>query len=232
MKALSRDFTAKEKLLLLLLSLILVGLAYYQFVDRPVREALDIAHAEAESLTAELQTVEAKLARMRRMRSEMEDVTAGGTASEMGSYNNSKAEIAILNDILSEALQYTITFANVTRNGDQIRRNFTLQFTTDSYETMEHIVSTMSASHYRCLIGDLRCNAAKNEDLMKGIITVNATATFYETMVGGTPDAGLPESKPAANNRGANGYPMTAIPPTAGSLLLRFDMSGRCLKFV
>ena len=33
---------------------------------------------------------------------------------------------------------------------------------------------------------------------MKGIITVNATATFSETMVGGTPDAGLPESKPAA----------------------------------
>ncbi len=198
MKALSRDFTAKERLLLLLLGLILVGLAYYQFVDRPVREALDIAHAEAESLTVELQTVEAKLARMRRMRSEMEDVTAGGTASEMGSYNNSKAEIAILNDILQDAQEYTITFANVTRDGDQIRRNFTLQFTTDSYETMEYMLSALSESHYRCLIGDLRCNAAKNEDLMKGIITVNATATFYETMVGGTPDAGLPESKPAA----------------------------------
>ena len=198
MKVLSRDFTLKEKLLLLLLSLILVGLAYYQFVDRPVREALDIAHAEAESLTVELQTVEAKLARMRRMRSEMDDVTAGGTAREMGSYNNSKAEIAILNDILQDALEYTITFANVTRDGDQIRRNFTLQFSTDSYEIMEYMLSALSGSHYRCMIGDLRCNAAKNDDLMRGIITANATATFYETMVGGTPDAGLPESKPAA----------------------------------
>ena len=198
MKALSRDFSLKEKLLLLLLSLILVGLAYYQFVDRPVREALEIAHAEAASLTTELSTVEAKLAKMRRMRSEMEDVTAGGTASEMGSYNNSKAEIAILNDILQDALEYTITFSNVTRNGDQIRRNFTLQFTTDSYEVMEYMLSALSESHYRCLIGDLRCSASKNQDLMKGAITVNATATFFETMVGGTPDAGLPVSKPAA----------------------------------
>ena len=198
MKVLSRDFTLKEKLLLLMLSLILVGLAYYQFVDRPVREALDIAHAEADALSVELQTVEAKLARMRRMRAELEDVTAGGTASEMGSYNNSKAEIAMLNDVLSEALQYSITFANVTRSGDQIRRNFTLQLTTDSYETMEHIISAISASHYRCLIGDLRCTATRERDVLDGNISIGATATFFETMVGGTPDAGLPESKPAA----------------------------------
>ena len=198
MKVLSRDFTLKEKLLLLLLGLILVGLAYFQFVDRPVREALQIAHSEADALSIELSTVEAKLARMRRMRAELDDVTAGGTASEMGSYNNSKAEIAMLNDALSEALQYSITFASVTRSGDQIRRNFTLQLTTDSYETMEHINNQINASHYRCLIGDLRCSATQENDVLEGNITVSATATFFETMVGGTPDAGLPESKPAA----------------------------------
>jgi len=198
MKVLSRDFTLKEKLLLLLLGLILVGLAYFQFVDRPVREALQIAHSEADALSIELNTVEAKLARMRRMRAELDDVTAGGTASEMGSYNNSKAEIAMLNDVLSEALQYSITFANVTRSGDQIRRNFTLQLTTDSYETMEHIINQINASHYRCLIGDLRCSGTQENDVLEGNITVSATATFFETMVGGTPDAGLPESKPAA----------------------------------
>ena len=198
MKILSRDFTLKEKLLLVLLGLILVGLAYFQFVDRPVREALEIAHAEADSLSTELQTVEAKLEKMRRMRAELDDVTAGGTASEMGSYNNSKAEISMLNDVLSEALQYSITFANVTRSGDQIRRNFTLQLTTDNYETMEHIVSTINASHYRCLIGDLRCTATHGRDVLDGNITASATATFFETMVGGTPDAGLPQSQPAA----------------------------------
>ena len=198
MKVLSRAFTLKEKILLFLLSLILVGLAYYQFVDQPVRSALANARAEADSLSMELTAVESKLATMRRMRSELDDVTAGGKASEMGSYNNSKAEIAMLNDVLSEALQYSITFANVTRSGDQIRRNFTLQLTTDNYETMEHIVSTISASHYRCLIGDLRCTATRGRDVLEGNISVGGTATFFETMVGGTPDAGLPKSQPAA----------------------------------
>ena len=198
MKTLSRSFTMKEKLLLLLLSLVLVGLAYFQFVDRPVRSALESARAEADSLRTELQTVEAQLARMRRMRAELDDVTAGGAASEMGSYNNSKVEIATLNDILSDTLQYTITFANVTRNGDQIRRNFTLNFTVEDYDMLERVVSAIAANHQRCLIGDLRCNGSRTGDLTDGNITANATATFYETMVGGTPDAGLPETKAAA----------------------------------
>lgn len=198
MKVLSRDFTFREKLLIFFLGLILVALAYYQFVDKPVRAALESAHTEAEQLTVELQTVQSKLERMHRMRNELEDVTAGGTATEMGSYNNSKEEIASLNEILKDTLQYSITFANVTRSGDQIRRNFSLQFTVDSYESMERLLQSLAENHHRCLIGEVRCNSTRNANIMEGNITVNATATFFETMVGGTPDAGLPESRPSA----------------------------------
>ena len=198
MKVLSRDFTTKEKLLLLLLSLILVGLAYYQFVDQPVRTAINNAHAERDSLSMELTAVQAKLVVMRRMRDEMEDITAGGTVSEMKSYNNSKAEIALLNDILRGTPQYSINFANVTRDGDQIRRNFTLTFTTESFDTVVRVLRQLEQSPYRCLIGDLKISAARGGSIRLGTITVTATATFFETMVGGTADAGLPESRRAA----------------------------------
>ncbi len=198
MKVLSRDFTLKERLLLLFLGLILVALAYYQFVDKPARAALESARVESEQLTVELQGVQAKLDQMHLMRDELEDVTSGGAASEMGSYNNSKEEIASLNDILKDTLQYSITFANVTRSGDQIRRNFSLQFTVDNYESMERLLAALAENHHRCLIGEVRCNSTRNSNIMDGNITVNATATFFETMVGGTPDAGLPESRPSA----------------------------------
>ena len=200
MKALSRDFSLKEKILLLFLCLVLVGLAYYQFVDRPVRESLAAAQAEADSLTVELTAVQSKLELMRRMRDEVEDITAGGTASEMGSYNNSKEELAYLNDILQAADQYTISFSEVTRDGDQIRRNFALQVTAESYEAMETILSRLYGSHYRCLIGDIRCSAPERNvyGVLEGRISVNATATFFETLVGGVPDAGLPADQSAA----------------------------------
>lgn len=199
MKNMNREFTTREKLLILLLCLILVGLAYYQFVDQPVRTALNNAHAERDSLLTELAAVNAKLTVMRRMRDEMEDITAGGTVSEMKSYNNSKPEIALLNDILRGTPDYTITFADVTRDNDQIRRNFSLTFVSDKYESIQRIVKQLSESPYRCLIGDLKISVTRGKTMEEGPINVNATATFFETMVGGVVDAGLPATSAAAS---------------------------------
>ena len=198
MKIMSRDFTTKEKLLLLFFALVLVALAYYNFVDKPVRAALASAAAEQESLQTELQSVQAQLERMHRMRSELDDVTAGGTASEMGSYNNSKLEIESLNRILGDTLKYNISFSNVTRSNDQIRRNFNLSFTVDNYETLERVVSALTQNQHRCLIGDLNCNSTRNSNVLDGNVSATTTGTFYETMVGGTPDAGLPQDSAAA----------------------------------
>lgn len=198
MKKLNREFTSREKLLILLLCLILVGLAYYQFVDQPVRTALNNAHAERDSLLTELTAVNAKLTVMRRMRDEMEDITAGGTVSEMKSYNNSKPEIALLNDILRGTPDYTITFADVTRDNDQIRRNFSLTFVSDKYASIQRIIKQLSESPYRCLVGDLKISVTRGKTMAEGPINVNTTATFFETMVGGVVDAGLPQSTAAA----------------------------------
>ena len=186
MKMWSRDFTRKEKALLLVLVIVLLGLAYYQFVDKPVRSEIAAAEAECASLQSELDVVQLELARLEKMQSELDGIEG---ASVMGSYNNSAAELKLLNDVLADTLQYTISFANVTRNGDQIRRDFTLQFKARDYDAMQDIVRRLCDGEYRCLVGDMRCSLVND---IQNYVTVNATATFYETMVGGTPDAGLP----------------------------------------
>ena len=199
MSIMSRDFTIKEKVLILLLCLILLGLAYYRFVDQPIRQDLETAASEKAMLQVELTAVNSKINQLQRMQDEMVDVTGGGTVSIMESYNNSKQEISFLNDVLSAATQYTISFTNITRYGDQVRRYFTLQFTAPDYDTMLSIVSQLSNSHYRCLIGDMQCSAVTKSRYYTDYTQVSAsmTATFYETMVGGTADAGLPADSSA-----------------------------------
>ena len=192
MKIVTREFTTREKVLLLILSLILIALVYYQFVDQPVKREIEAANSQAENLSVELQIVEAKLETMRKMALEMEDITKGGAASVMGSYNNSKEEMEILNDVLENTLQYSISFANVTRDGDQIRRNFSIMFSVGSYEAMETVLKKLADSKWRCLVGDVQCSQIIGPNYETGYFTVSATATFFETMVGGTPDAGLP----------------------------------------
>jgi len=196
MKIWSRDFTRFETILLVVLGVLLVGLVYIQFVDRPVRTAIASSKAECEMIESELSVVRARADRLDRLNSEMEEIRADGAASRMESYNNSKAEIALLNDVLSDAQQYTINFADVTRSNNQIRRRFTLSFRTDDYRSMRRIVDKLCASPYRCLIDEIRCTATSNSK--ESYVSANVTATFFETMVGGTPDAGLPEDSAAA----------------------------------
>ena len=194
MKLLSRDFTGPEKALLLVLCLILLALAYYRFVDIPVREEIADAQAEKESLQTELRAVNTRISKLEAMQKELDTITQDGRISRMESYNNEKEELALLNGILGAADKYTIHFTGVTRSGDQIRRNFTLQFTTEDYDAMLDILTALSQSRCRCLVGDLRCSDSSGSPEKGNSVTVSMTATFFETMVGGTPDAGLPES--------------------------------------
>jgi beta-glucosidase/6-phospho-beta-glucosidase/beta-galactosidase len=204
-KILSRDFSRGEKIILIILAIVLVGLVYYQFVDKAVRESIEKANAEAEAIKVELTTVNAKIKRMEEMQAELDSITSDPNASYMGSYNNSKEEIAFLNDVLSNALQYSISFSNVTRDGDQIRRNFSLQFTTSDFSGMEKVMKQLCDGKLRCLINDIsysitRYNYSAAEREEYGVdyyerVNLNCTATFFETMVGGTEDAGLPTQK-------------------------------------
>lgn len=197
MKVLSRDFTLKEKILLLILSLALIGLAYYQFIDQPVRRDLAAAQSEKEYLQIELNAVQAQLVQLKKMEQELTDLSGDNSLGIMGSYNNSKTEIALLNDILRDTQQYSISFSDVTRNGNLIRRNFSLQFTASDYEEAIQMLTRLSRSECRCRLGNVYCEA-EDGNVLKGPVSVSATATFYETMVGGKEDAGLPKDQAAA----------------------------------
>jgi hypothetical protein len=194
MKVLSRDFTRKEKALLLFLSLLMVGLAYYRFVDMNVRETIEKANAEAANLQIELQTLQARVTRLRNLQAQLDSMEELGELSYMPSYNSVKEEVAFLNDVLASTERYNISFADVTRTGAQIRRSFTLQYTTLDYGEAEQIIKELCDYKNRCLVGDIRCSI--ND---KGEVTMNTAATFYETMIGGTADAGLPEDSAVVN---------------------------------
>ena len=187
MKIFSRNFTRTEKILILILALILVGLVYYRFVYVSIEETIQAANAEADQLQSEMDVMEIKLMSLQSMQNELDSMDTGEGASRMESYNNSAEEIAYLNDILADALEYSVSFGDVTRSGNQIRRNFTLQYRTKNYAAAEQIMKELCESPNRCLVGDVQCSVADDKT-----VTISAAAAFYETMVGGVADSGLP----------------------------------------
>ena len=79
---------------------------------------------------------------------------------------------------------------------------------------MKQIFSDLTDGPFRCLIGDIACSVT-NQNNEAGL-SVSATATFYETMVGGTPDAGLPADTSAEPEQAANSFD-SAIVGQAGA---------------
>lgn len=181
---LSREFNATEKAGLILLTLILLALSYYQFVDKPVRRDLAEAAAQKEKLTTDLTKVNADILRFQKMEAELADEKI--RASRMPSYNANKEEIARLNSIFESTLQYSVSFSAVSRNGDQIRRPFSLRYAVDDFPAAKAVVYSLARGDLRCLINNVSFSSS-NES-----VSVNLTGTFFETMVGGTADVGLP----------------------------------------
>lgn len=189
MKNLDREFQIRESLLLLILACILIGGAYYYLVHKPVTKAISKADQKIEELTEKKQVLDAQIAALEKMAKQ----SGSSQAMAMGympSYNYSEKEIRLLNDILQEALNYSVTFSAVARSGDQIRRSFILKFSVNDYDKMEAVLSKLTQTNIRCLISDIRCAEAND-----GSVQVEAAAVFYETMVGGTEDTALPEDK-------------------------------------
>lgn len=190
MKILSRDFTLREKVLLLILGIILIGLLYVRFIYMPVIDSIDRLKAEQSSAETELSLVNAQLTVLERKQAELDDIEGDGGMSYMPSYNNARNVTKLLNDVLGSN-GYAITFSNVTRDGDQVRRNISLQFEAAKLDDVESILKQLSEGEYRCEIGSVSVNKSSRYGYDTKT-TVNTDLTFYETMVGGTEDAGLP----------------------------------------
>ncbi len=193
MKMFSRDFTRTEKILITILALILLALMYYQFVHKAVEATVQNATIEAQSLETQITAAQARATRLASLQNKMDALKESGNLSWMPSYNASKPEIAFLNEVLKDTLSYSVEFASVTRTSNQIRRNFKLRYTTGGYRAARRIIEALRAGTNRCIVGDVRCSIST-----LGVTAVDASATFYETMVEGTPDAGLPADTAAA----------------------------------
>ena len=198
MTRLEREFNTAEKPLLLILGLILVAGVYYQFVFVPIVRELESARSQRDALEMELTSVQMRIAQLSRMQEEIAELDYSSQSTRMESYNDSSAELALLNNILRDAEQYSIAFDDLTQDGEMVRRSFTLQFTTDDLETAEFILTRLTNSGRRCLVGDMSCSMENRGD-DETVVNVGLFATFYETMADGTPDAGLPAAAVSAS---------------------------------
>lgn len=182
------------------LACLCLGLLYYGLVDRRVRMGIRAAEEERASLENRLSVMQQQAANVEGVSDEMNALQASGQFSWMPSYNAEELEIDFLNRLLSQDTStYNLSFSDVERSDNQIRRPFSLSFTANSYTTARTILYRLTHGDYRCLISSVSFSGYASRD--SGPAQVSLSGTFYETMAGGEPDMGLaPGDRAAASD--------------------------------
>lgn len=184
---LSKQFTRREKTLLVILALLLLFAVYFLVVHLPVTEDLARIEAEREAVSAELTVLEAKQQRMEQMRVEVDEILSQPNVAEIPAYDNLQQVMNFLNTVLSSAREYTLNFQSLQQpeEGTILRRTMQIAFVTASYDVARSMVEQLQNCPYRCQISDFAIapdtpEGQDNAALLDGPVQVSATVIFYE----------------------------------------------------
>lgn len=187
--SLSKQFTRREKVLLCILGLILVGSTYYFAVHQPVETALRELTLQQEDARSSIMILEIKAQRLSEMRAELEEILARPNPPETPKYDNLQQVMVFLNTILGSTADYSLSFQPVEapEEGSVIRRVIQMSFTCPSYGEARSVVEALRGCVYRCQLSNLSMSPAAREreqsaDLTAGAVQVSLTATFFESL--------------------------------------------------
>lgn len=171
-----RKLTMRERVLLIVLAVIVVISGYVLLFYLPMRQSAQSLQAqieENEELSAQL---DARLTRQRQMEHSVAQWSEDPDAlPEMPSYDNQQAVMVELNSILSDCLEYSLSFQTDDTQGNVFRRTVTIPFVCANYTAAENILQRLHDSALRSHLSDVQI--AQQED---GTVHVTAVMTFFE----------------------------------------------------
>ncbi|MDD2218376.1 MAG: hypothetical protein PHX63_08120 [Eubacteriales bacterium] len=189
-----RNFSLREKILFTILAVLLIAVMYYQFVLGNVDKASQ--KYDLDALNEELQTEQIKAASITSMQKEIEAGKAGAV-TYIASYDNLRNEMKALNDILAASSSYSLNFSNPVKEDNIVRRDIKIDFTARNYAGAKNILKALYDCEYRCLIRDINMSNGPGNTggISSGVVDVNLTVTFFETMHNADSYEGLEEAQ-------------------------------------
>lgn len=186
--SLSKQFTKRERSLLLILTMVVLVAVYYLCIVQPVERTLAELQTQSEDLETSLILEQSKAQKLEEMTKELSKLLAQPAVSEIPQYNNLQQLILYLNTTLSSASEFDLNFqpVNLPDSGPIVRRVIEMSFTCPNYAAAETMLEELSRCPYRCQMGSLTIApglAAQQEQtqtLMNSPVKVSVALTFFE----------------------------------------------------
>ena len=175
---LSYTFSKREKVLLVVLALILVGVAWFMLVYQgTAREAASL-DAQIANVQTEIAVSNGRAAQVEQMRREIEQrKEAGMQPSVVPDYDNLAPLMAELNRVLSGTSSYSMSFDEVdaASGGAYVMRGIEFTFENASFAQAEATVESLVFGPYACSVDSLDVNSTSN-----GAVTTTIHIVYRE----------------------------------------------------
>lgn len=156
--------TARDRILLIFLAVLLIGVCYYMFFLKPLQADLQSIATQSAETDQAISVSTAKLNSMKSMQDELDEIFSRPEEeiTEIAPYDNAKVVMSQLNGILSASENYSLNFKDpdVQKDGT-VRRVVTMSFDCKDYASAKVIIKALSSSHWRCLINNIAVNGVK-----------------------------------------------------------------------
>ncbi|MDR0952404.1 MAG: type II secretion system protein M [Oscillospiraceae bacterium] len=195
---LSKSFTNREKLLVLILCILMLIAFYYFAIQKPVTESIEAAEEEYTQLQDELMVETAKAAQLMKMRTELKEAGyEDGVESDIPYYDNIQNLVKQLDTVLNGVSGYQISFSNPAANGNLATRGVSLSFSSPNYAAARSIITNLYSGPYRCAVTSMQLSPSGSE-LTDGAVAVSLSLIFFEYVMPTTTDAATAETSAAS----------------------------------
>ena len=181
---LTRSFTRREIILMLVLVLVLLVGLYFLVVHYPITERLAEIEDERDEIAFNTEVAQMRSQLYQSMKSELDEIFAmpENEITVMPEYDNNQTLLNYLH-IIFEGTDVALSQDSPSVNGNIVTRNIRFSFTAESYDQAKLILGQLTGTGYRCLMHSVSLVPAENDhEVEDGPLKVSGTITFYELM--------------------------------------------------
>lgn len=183
----NRPFTTREKVMLVILSLMIIGICYYKFLLEPINDQIEqynqTAAGEQDIITQNMALIQKK----KEMEQELEAIFAENPDPDpIPNYDNSGVLMVEIHSILDGTVDYTLSFSDTSllSGGYLLRRPLELEFSVTTYSQARAIINRLYDSKNINQISDLSITRVNREtkqtDEDIDTLRVKMVITYFE----------------------------------------------------
>ena len=176
----NREFTKREKVLLLIFAILLIAVGYYKLLLEPINNQIESYRSLTQEEQMQMETAQLQAVRMQQMEAEIAQAKAAGIERTIPDYDNSAVLLPQLYQIMDSTIEYAMDFDEITFEGNIAARPVQIEFETANYQKARRVIDKLCTTGYAMQIEDMTIQEARTTD--KRSVHTYLSITFFEAV--------------------------------------------------